>query len=249
MYPDLIVPIIQLNNQMSQGVMITREITFPKCRGKFIAFLEGDDYWANDDRLQMQVDAMLNNPNVFLCVGKTQYIDCRTNDTTIVVPLDSFAFKPGIIPPDYYNRRIWVDGAYFHTSSFLMKREVLVAHFNCKFGTFSNGDQAWLRMASVLGEIFFFDELFSYRRIMADNSWNKWYHDASSEIRNKWLFKRALGALYFDLETDKQYHKYVCVDLIRTCYLIVENYRKDITQTPSSSRRRSSVVKLPSHST
>lgn len=37
------------------------------CRGKFVAICEGDDFWHNPDKLQMQVDVMQSDPAVTLC--------------------------------------------------------------------------------------------------------------------------------------------------------------------------------------
>jgi glycosyltransferase involved in cell wall biosynthesis len=37
------------------------------CRGAFVAICEGDDFWHHSDKLQMQVNLMLDNPNMGVC--------------------------------------------------------------------------------------------------------------------------------------------------------------------------------------
>ena len=46
-----------------------------KASGKYIAYCEGDDYWIDENKLQMQVDFLENNPEYGMCYTKTkQYL-------------------------------------------------------------------------------------------------------------------------------------------------------------------------------
>ena len=66
-YTDIIKPILQKENQFSQGVHVTYEIQVPRVQGKYIAFCEGDDYWTDPEKLQMQYDFMESHPDYSAC--------------------------------------------------------------------------------------------------------------------------------------------------------------------------------------
>src|SRR5690606_15609661 len=54
-YPEIIKPIIQTQNQYSQGVRgINFIYNFPRAKGEYIAMCEGDDYWTDPLKLQKQ---------------------------------------------------------------------------------------------------------------------------------------------------------------------------------------------------
>lgn len=57
-YPDIFKVVIQKSNQFQRGRNITVECMLPRAKGKYIAFCEGDDYWIDENKLQMQVDFM-----------------------------------------------------------------------------------------------------------------------------------------------------------------------------------------------
>ncbi len=70
-YPDLIRPFYQDVNLYSQGKDLCLEVLYPAARGKYIALCEGDDYWTDPDKLQMQVDFLEAHPEYTACVHDT----------------------------------------------------------------------------------------------------------------------------------------------------------------------------------
>ena len=105
--------------------------TLSRCRGEFIAFCEGDDYWIDDGRLQRQVDVMRAHPSVGICGARNKvYIQ----DDDRLVSGDDGVMREGV----YSGREIFhntTDGAsingvkfgmfYFQTSSLLVRRKSL----------------------------------------------------------------------------------------------------------------------------
>ena len=66
-YPDIIKPIYQAVNQYSQNISITAVFQIPRAHGKYIAFCEGDDYWTDPKKLQIQFDFMEQHPECSAC--------------------------------------------------------------------------------------------------------------------------------------------------------------------------------------
>jgi hypothetical protein len=65
-YPGLIRVIRQSVNQYSQGHRIL-PLVVPECRGEFVAICEGDDFWTDQTKLQLQQDLLREHPNVSAC--------------------------------------------------------------------------------------------------------------------------------------------------------------------------------------
>ena len=66
-FPDIVKPIFQKENQYSQGGNIGHRFLYPKAQGKYIAECEGDDYWTDLHKLQMQVDWLEAHPDYSMC--------------------------------------------------------------------------------------------------------------------------------------------------------------------------------------
>lgn len=65
-YPDIIKAVCQTENQYSQGVNVGMK-TLDRVRTKYIAFCEGDDFWCDPQKLQMQFDFMESHPDCSAC--------------------------------------------------------------------------------------------------------------------------------------------------------------------------------------
>src|SRR5574344_597930 len=53
--------------------------TFRACRGKYIAYLEGDDYWITDDKLQKQVDILEKDEDIVLVHSNCKVWNVKNN--------------------------------------------------------------------------------------------------------------------------------------------------------------------------
>ena len=71
-YPEIIKPLYEEENQWIKGRRGSAEFNFPRARGKYIALCEGDDYWIDENKLQMQVDFLEKNPEFGMCYTKAR---------------------------------------------------------------------------------------------------------------------------------------------------------------------------------
>lgn len=116
-YPSIIKLVLQEENQFSKGKKITPLAIEYAC-GDYIALCEGDDFWICEDKLQKQVDLLVNSNNINICISKA--ISLFSDETTkSFCDLGSYIkiipFEECIIGPQK---------DFFPTGSFFLKREV-----------------------------------------------------------------------------------------------------------------------------
>ncbi len=126
-YPDIIKPIYQTENQYKYG-NISRKFIDHKLTGKYIAYCEGDDFWTDPDKLQMQVDYLerhpecafsFHNASIVLEDG-SPYKDKFLPDNSI---FKSFTFED---KDKIYNTADIINIGFIPTASIIGRREYIL---------------------------------------------------------------------------------------------------------------------------
>jgi glycosyltransferase involved in cell wall biosynthesis len=76
--------------------------TILQCKGKYIAILEGDDYWIDENKLQKQVDFMEANSEYSLCYTHCKEVN-ESQGTSYITNIE----RPEIVDLSYILREGW----------------------------------------------------------------------------------------------------------------------------------------------
>lgn len=89
-----------------------------RARGKYIAFLEGDDYWIDDKKLSKQVALMEDHPDYTLCGAYTEVIRRGEGKQWV----KKGGIRPAVIKETYSVEDL-IPNYTFHFSSVLLRKE------------------------------------------------------------------------------------------------------------------------------
>jgi glycosyltransferase involved in cell wall biosynthesis len=112
-YPGRILPLLRESNI---GAMRNVAQTIAACRGQYLAFLEGDDYWTAPDKLQKQVDFLDAHPDRAISCHRVQFLD-ETGSA------ESDVFPPH--PAGEYTIEDLLKSNFVMTCSIVMRRELI----------------------------------------------------------------------------------------------------------------------------
>lgn len=169
-YPNLFKVIYQKENQYSKGKKVI-SLLLEKASGKYLAFCEGDDYWIDENKLQRQIDFLINNPNYSAIYHNVLVVD-ENNDEYKEEQhsfpfLDEYTVKKETLYPGTLCGQLasLVCINFWNKLTTKNKND----YFLCK----ANGDVKLNLLLSMFGNIKYLKEIMScYRRTYNGYSWN-----------------------------------------------------------------------------
>ena len=162
-HPDVMRPILQAENQASQGRSITPMIQLPRAQGKYVAFCEGDDYWTDPQKLQIQYDFMETHPKYSICCHAYSMVD--KNGGVIEERYDLNA--DGVVPIEkLIGNQLLVP----HFATLLVRRECLEGYGKDFLGKDSN-DMLLRLYCQAQKPIYYLNRNMSCYRRFTESSW------------------------------------------------------------------------------
>ena len=165
-YPDIIIPLLETENQYSKFPSITYEIDLPVAKGKYIAFCEGDDFWTDPEKLQIQVDIMEADSSIGACCHANRRIIAKNNKTINV--MRATIMKDGFID----HRDCLSESNFPHFTSLMLRRDRYL-EMPAKFRGWPVGDYPLRAYCLSLGNVYYIDRIMSSYRVMTQSSWSK----------------------------------------------------------------------------
>lgn len=230
-YPDIIKPIYQIENQYSKGTRITQNIIFPKCRGKYIAICEGDDYWCDPQKLQKQVNLLENHTECNFCVTRVRTVQEDGSDRGELRP--DYSLRSGVISSEDFIRMVCTKYS-FQTSSYCFRRTsmaALYAQASALRDACPVGDQVYLLFFGQEAPVYYLNEITSCYRVGAIGSWgSRFWRFRDRVVKHH---TRMIGFYeQFDEYTKHTYHHSVKRGIFLSKYFLAESardYRKLIS--------------------
>lgn len=213
-YPLIIKPIYEKENQYSKRDGSLQRIISEACKGKYIAFCEGDDYWTDENKLQKQVNVLESNSNYTFCHTGFSFFYQKKQQFEINHPVPSISdiLNKQIAILDYNRYRV-------QTNTVLMRSDAyknVKANKDCFNKRFFMGDtQMWILLLEI-GDCFYLEDNTAVYRINDESacrggSYSKQLRFLiSCEEMRLYFFKRLK---YYGKEYDKVYDSY-----LKKCY-------------------------------
>ena len=194
-YPEIIRPFYQTENLYSRRINLYDVVFFPACRGEYIAVCEGDDYWNDPEKLQLQVNWLDAHPEYSACVHNSIG---RFSDQP-----DKVLFAQDGDRDIPFEQVVQGMSHAYHTSSILARREFILNPPDYRDVAYHQGyftDYAVGVRLGLAGKVRFLDRCMSVYRIGSNPS--AWSRGVGQEYHK---LKRFVSGEIAMLKTVKQH--------------------------------------------
>ncbi len=170
-YPDIIIPVLHPRNMGKNGLLNTLE-TYKLARGKYIASMDGDDYWTSPDKIQKQADFLDRHEDFTICYHNALITYHDGSPSELVNP----ETQPAV---SQLEDLIGEDEVWFMATSSVMFRNHVITQYPGWFYESSSGDIPRYILLAMHGRIGYLPETMSvYRKNRNGSSFADNYRDA-----------------------------------------------------------------------
>lgn len=166
-YPEVIIPIIQVENQYSKGINILQSVSL-RAKGEYLAICEGDDYWTSQDKLQKQADYMEEHPECGMCFHAAEIVG--GHEIGLVRPYNKSCVSPT-------EDIIAGGGGFMATNSILYRKKIMDSPPEF-YNKAPIKDYPLQIFTSTKKYAYYIDEVMSAYRIGVAGSWTDRIHSA-----------------------------------------------------------------------
>ena len=200
-YPQVIKTILQKENQWKR-CHIPKEFLFPRVRGKYIAFCEGDDYWIDEHKLQKQVDFLETHKDYSMCMHNAVKLNYETGEKKL---LNTFKEDGTYAQEEQILAGLGTDFPAF--ASYLLRTELLkdIPDFFLESRVM---DYPIRQYYANRGKVYYFKKPMSVYRVSTPQSYMKRTAESQSFYNNYTLDMISFFEK-FDCYTEKKYHQLV----------------------------------------
>ncbi len=177
-FPNIVKPIYQSVNQFSQGNN-PMAFLFPKVKGKYMAFCDGDDYWTDNQKLKIQVEEMEKFPEINMSFHPAYKL--------INGKIDGILSKQANKNRIFTTHEIVLGGGEFCPTASLMFRSRVISDFPDWFNRIIPGDYPIQIIGSVQAGALYIDRCMSAYRMGEVGTWSSISKDNSKKQKEHLL--------------------------------------------------------------
>lgn len=163
-YPQIVKGIFHEENQYTKKECFIVRDLYKECKGKYIAFCEGDDFWLDNNKLQIQIEYLESHPECIMTAHNAIVLDCLTGNIFSKNSYEDEGFLDS-------KEIILQQNGNLPTASLVFRREATM--FEDFFLESGVGDWPIQLYSITKGKIYYFDRIMSVYRYNHENSWSR----------------------------------------------------------------------------